>query len=137
MKLFTFLLTAASAALATQVTPIVSSYGTKIPSPGSYSQTSGCYGTPLATWSGVPEDAFCQATPGVVSLNITVGTQTSCQMDVFATSNCNGINGNFTGIPVVNGCYTISWFMCSSVVIAIVRHRGQCGHLNPEKKRTY
>ncbi|KAF7342474.1 hypothetical protein MVEN_01836900 [Mycena venus] len=95
MKFLTVLLSAATAALATQVTPTVSSYS-----------TSGCSGTPLATWSGVPENSFCQATPGAVSLNITLGTETNCEIDVFAISNCDGIHGNFTIIPVVNGCYT-------------------------------
>ncbi|KAJ7305679.1 hypothetical protein DFH08DRAFT_824980 [Mycena albidolilacea] len=63
---------AATAALAIQVTPTVSSYS-----------TNGCSGTPLATWSGVANLAVCQATPGAVSLDI---TETNCEMDVFATS---------------------------------------------------
>ncbi|KAJ7813419.1 hypothetical protein B0H14DRAFT_3478065 [Mycena olivaceomarginata] len=54
-----------------------------------------------------PEDTLCRATPGAVSLNITVGTETNCHMSVFSTSNCDGIHGNFTVIPVVNGCYTL------------------------------
>ncbi|KAJ7302408.1 hypothetical protein DFH08DRAFT_977829 [Mycena albidolilacea] len=95
MKFLIVLLSATAAALATQVTPTVSSYS-----------TSGCSGTPLATWSGVANLAVCQATPGAVSLDITVGTETNCEIDVFATSTCDGINGNFTIISVVNGCYT-------------------------------
>ncbi|KAJ7309237.1 hypothetical protein DFH08DRAFT_899833, partial [Mycena albidolilacea] len=96
MKFLAVLLSAATTALATQVTPTVSSYN-----------RSGCSTTPLATWSGTPEDTLCRATPSAVSLNITVGTETNCHMSVFSTSNCDGIHGNFTVIPVVNGCYTL------------------------------
>jgi hypothetical protein len=85
MKFLAVLLSAATAALATQVTPTVSSYN-----------RSGCSSTPLATWSGTPEDTLCRATPGAVSLNITVGTETNCHMSVFST--CEYIH-----IPVVTG----------------------------------
>ncbi|KAJ6526407.1 hypothetical protein B0H19DRAFT_1084508 [Mycena capillaripes] len=66
MKLLAILLSAATAAFATQHERLLR--------------------PPLATWSGVPEAGVCQATPGAVSLSITVGTETNCEIDVFATS---------------------------------------------------
>ncbi|KAJ7256819.1 hypothetical protein B0H12DRAFT_1111818 [Mycena haematopus] len=96
MKFFAVLLAAASLAFAQQV-PTVSSYS-----------EDGCAGTPLATWSGVPENGFCQATPGAISLQITPGTETNCQIDLYTTSNCGYTGGWIGGFLVSNTCYTSS-----------------------------
>ncbi|KAJ7169010.1 hypothetical protein C8R46DRAFT_1093061 [Mycena filopes] len=104
----TTLLATASAALAT--VPTVSSFA-----------TAGCSGTPLATWSGVPENAFCQATPGAVALNITPGaSDKNCQIDLYTTSNCDGSSGGFiTAVPDTAGCFTASEEFASVRILCI------------------
>ncbi|KAJ7152383.1 hypothetical protein C8R46DRAFT_1228617 [Mycena filopes] len=86
---------AASTALAT--VPTISSFS-----------TADCSGAPLATWSGVPEDAFCQATPGATSLNITPGAaDNNCRLSVYTTPNCDGTTGGVIADPPdVAGCFT-------------------------------
>ncbi|KAJ7085002.1 hypothetical protein C8R43DRAFT_1142547 [Mycena crocata] len=96
MQFLTVLLAAATAAFAQNITPTVSSFG-----------AAGCAGTALATWTGVPENAFCQATPGAISLDVTPGTSTRCEIDTYKTSNCDGTNGNFIAtVPLADACYT-------------------------------
>ncbi|KAJ6508325.1 hypothetical protein C8R45DRAFT_967054 [Mycena sanguinolenta] len=108
MQFLTVLLAAASLAVA-QVVPNVTSYS-----------EDGCAGTPLATWSGVPENGFCQATPGAVALSIVVGTEKNCGIDLFSTTNCNGIApNNFTAIPVVDGCYSLGSEFASVRIVCI------------------
>ncbi|KAJ7159623.1 hypothetical protein C8R46DRAFT_1038911 [Mycena filopes] len=91
---------AASTALAT--VPTISSFS-----------AAGCSGAPLATWSGVPEDAYCQATPGANSLNITPGaSDNNCRLSVYTTpacslANCDGTTGGVIADPPdVAGCFT-------------------------------
>ncbi|KAJ7866643.1 hypothetical protein B0H13DRAFT_2066337 [Mycena leptocephala] len=107
MQFIAVLLAAASVALATTV-PTVSSFS-----------TAGCSGTPLATWSGVPENAFCQATPGAVALSVTPGTG-RCQIDLFTTSNCDGTDGGFIStVPVTNSCFPASEVFASVRILCI------------------
>ncbi|KAJ7027602.1 hypothetical protein C8F04DRAFT_1122068, partial [Mycena alexandri] len=73
MQLLALVLAAASVALAT--VPTLSSYS-----------AAGCPGTPLATWSGVAENAFCEATAGAIALNITPGaSDKNCEIDLYTT----------------------------------------------------
>ncbi|KAJ7159626.1 hypothetical protein C8R46DRAFT_1224206 [Mycena filopes] len=78
-----------------------------VPTISSFS-AAGCSGTPLATWSGAPEDAFCQATPGATSLNITPGgADNNCRLSVYTTPNCDGTTGGVIADPPdVAGCFT-------------------------------
>ncbi|KAF8214986.1 hypothetical protein K438DRAFT_1954992 [Mycena galopus ATCC 62051] len=109
MHFFTVLLATASLAVAQQVTPIVTSYS-----------GTGCTGTELATWSGVPGNGFCEATPGAVALDITVGTETNCEIDLYSTTNCNGVSpNNFTTIPTVDGCYSLGSEFASVRILCI------------------
>ncbi|KAF8214987.1 hypothetical protein K438DRAFT_1749091 [Mycena galopus ATCC 62051] len=97
MQLIAVLLTITSAALA-QTVPTVSSYS-----------AADCSGTLLATWSGVPENAFCEATPGAIALSVVPGTETNCEIDLYTTSNCDGSTGGFiTTVPVTDSCFTAS-----------------------------
>ncbi|KAJ7099720.1 hypothetical protein C8R44DRAFT_888410 [Mycena epipterygia] len=108
MQFIAVLLAAASVALA-QTVPTVSSYS-----------AAGCSGTPLATWSGVPENAFCQATPGAIALSVTPGTETNCQIDLYTTSNCDGTTGGFIStVPVTNSCFTASEEFASVRILCI------------------
>ncbi|KAF7348250.1 hypothetical protein MSAN_01778600 [Mycena sanguinolenta] len=108
MKFLIILLAAASVAVA-QVVPNVTSYA-----------ENDCAGTPLATWSGEPENGYCQATPGAVSLSIVVGTEKNCEIDLFSTSNCNGIApNNFTSIPVTDSCYSLGSEFASVRILCI------------------
>ncbi|KAJ7688179.1 hypothetical protein B0H17DRAFT_1069096 [Mycena rosella] len=112
MQFITVLLAAASVAFAKTV-PTVSSYG----SPG---RRPGCFGTPLATWSGVPEDAFCQATPGAIALNVTTGTSTRCKISLYTTSNCDGTTGGFIStVPLADLCSTASQEIGSVRILCI------------------
>ncbi|KAJ7144608.1 hypothetical protein C8R44DRAFT_916690 [Mycena epipterygia] len=96
MQFIAVLLTAASVALAQSV-PTVSSFS-----------AAGCSGTPLATWSGVSGNAFCQATPGAIALSVAAGTS-NCEIDLFTTSNCDGSTGGFiTTVPDTNSCFNAS-----------------------------
>ncbi|KAJ7256820.1 hypothetical protein B0H12DRAFT_1111819 [Mycena haematopus] len=108
MKFIAVLLAAATLAFAQQV-PTVSSYS-----------EDGCAGTPLATWSGKPENAFCEATPGAISLQVTPGTETNCEIDLYTTSNCDGTTGGYIGsVPVTNSCYTSSEEFASVRILCI------------------
>ncbi|KAJ7082437.1 hypothetical protein B0H15DRAFT_1024553, partial [Mycena belliarum] len=109
MKFIAVLLAAASAALATKTLPVVSSYS-----------AAGCSGTPLATWTGVPENAFCQATPGAVALNVVGGTA-KCEIDLYTSSNCDGTNGKFiTTVPSnADSCFNTSTGFSSVRILCI------------------
>ncbi|KAJ7235832.1 hypothetical protein C8J57DRAFT_139757 [Mycena rebaudengoi] len=106
MQLLALLLAAASVALAT---PTVSSFS-----------AAGCSGTPLATWSGVPENAFCQATPGgAIALSVIPGTG-RCEIDLYTSSNCDGTNGQFIStVPDTNSCFTSSQVFSSVRILCI------------------
>ncbi|KAJ6545389.1 hypothetical protein B0H19DRAFT_1266831 [Mycena capillaripes] len=105
MKLIAVLLAAVSVAVAT---PTLTSFG-----------AAGCSGTSLATWSGVPENAFCQATPGAISLSDVPGTS-KCEIDLYTSSNCDGTNGQFiTTVPDVAGCFTASEQFASVRILCI------------------
>ncbi|KAJ7099719.1 hypothetical protein C8R44DRAFT_888409 [Mycena epipterygia] len=120
MQFIAVLLAAASVALA-QTVPTVSSYspaGYYTPA-GTY-HAAGCSGTPLATWSGVPENAFCQATPGAIALSVTPGTETNCQIDLYTTSNCDGTTGGFIStVPVTKSCFIASEEFASVRILCI------------------
>ncbi|KAJ6508318.1 hypothetical protein C8R45DRAFT_1089508 [Mycena sanguinolenta] len=108
MQFLTVLLAAASLAVA-QVVPNVTSYS-----------EAGCAGTPLATWSGVAGDAICQATPDAVALSIVVGTEKNCEIDLFSSTNCNGVSpNNFTTIPVTDGCFSLGSEFASVRILCI------------------
>ncbi|KAJ6525786.1 hypothetical protein DFH09DRAFT_1286055 [Mycena vulgaris] len=108
MQFIAVLLVAASVALA-QTVPTVSSY-----------RAADCCGTPLDTWSGVPEDAFCKATPGALALNVTTGTSARCQIDLYTTSNCDGTTGGFiSAVPLNNSCFTASEEFASVRILCI------------------
>ncbi|KAJ7851680.1 hypothetical protein B0H14DRAFT_3866293 [Mycena olivaceomarginata] len=101
MQFIAVLLAAASLAFAQSTVPTVSSYT-------------------LATWSGVPENAFCQATPGAISLSVIPGTNAKCQIDLYSTSNCNGSNGaNLGEVPLTNSCFTASKEFASVRILCI------------------
>ncbi|KAJ6525787.1 hypothetical protein DFH09DRAFT_1188218 [Mycena vulgaris] len=107
MQFIAVLLAAASVAFA-QTVPTVSSYS-----------ATGCSGTPLATWSGVPENAFCQATPGALALSVTPGS-TRCEIDLYTTSNCNGADGGFIStVPLTNSCFNASQEFASVRILCI------------------
>lgn len=74
MQVITVLLAAASITLA-QTVPV--------PTLSSYS-AAGCSGTPLATWSGVSQMAFCQATPGAIALSV-AADMSMCEIDLYTT----------------------------------------------------
>ncbi|KAJ7099721.1 hypothetical protein C8R44DRAFT_888411 [Mycena epipterygia] len=111
---------AASIALA-QTVPTVSSFSAaSYFSPAGLHGTGGCFGRPLATWSGVPEDAFCQATPGALGLSVTPGTETNCQIDLYTTSNCDGTTGGFIStVPITKACFTASQEFASVRILCI------------------
>ncbi|KAJ7673691.1 hypothetical protein DFH06DRAFT_1318827 [Mycena polygramma] len=95
MQFLAVLLAAASVAFAQKTLPVVSSF-----------TEANCTGTASATFTGVPENAFCQATPGANSLDITPGNS-KCQIDIFTTSNCNGVDGGVIAtVPLTDSCYT-------------------------------
>ncbi|KAJ7367375.1 hypothetical protein DFH08DRAFT_949332 [Mycena albidolilacea] len=109
MQFIAVLLAAASLAFAQSTVPTVSSYS-----------EAGCAGTALATWSGVPENAFCQATPGAISLSVIPGTNAKCQIDLYSTSNCNVSNGaNLGEVPLTNSCFTASKEFASVRILCI------------------
>ncbi|KAJ7081997.1 hypothetical protein B0H15DRAFT_803380 [Mycena belliarum] len=95
MQYIALFLAALSTVFATNPLPIVTSFS-----------EAGCAGAPLATWTGVPEDAFCEATPGALALSIVPGTH-RCTIDVSSTSDCDGPDSNFTqSVPVTESCFT-------------------------------
>ncbi|KAF7368362.1 hypothetical protein MVEN_00157800 [Mycena venus] len=90
-----------------------------VPTVSSFS-ANGCSGTPLATWTGVPENAFCQATPGAISLDVTPGTSTHCEIDIYSTSDCNGSNGGFIStVPLADACFTATEEFASVRILCI------------------
>ncbi|KAJ7472344.1 hypothetical protein B0H11DRAFT_2237011 [Mycena galericulata] len=108
MQFIAVLLAAASVALA-QTVPTVSSYS-----------AAGCSGTPLATWSGVPENAYCQATPGAIALSVTPGTSPRCEIDLYTTSDCDGTTGGYiSSVPVTNSCFNATEEFASVRILCI------------------
>ncbi|KAJ6493909.1 hypothetical protein C8R47DRAFT_1213590 [Mycena vitilis] len=108
MQFLTLLLAAASAAFA-QTLPSVSTFGEV-----------SCAGTALATFTGVAENAFCQATPGALSLAVTAGTAPNCEIDLYTTSDCNGVDGGFIStVPVVDSCFTATEEFASVRILCI------------------
>ncbi|KAJ7618003.1 hypothetical protein FB45DRAFT_216772 [Roridomyces roridus] len=101
-----------------QLVPVVSSFNA--PHCCASFSAPACRNTSLATWSGVPENAFCKPTPGAVSLSITPGTEKNCQIDLYTTSNCNGVHGGFIASPPVTpSCYTASQEFASVRILCI------------------
>ncbi|KAJ7830740.1 hypothetical protein B0H14DRAFT_3464600 [Mycena olivaceomarginata] len=96
MQFIALLLAAASVTFAQSTVPTVSSYN-----------ATNCSGTLLDTWSGVPENAFCKATSGAISLDVVPGTSTRCEIDLYTTCNCDGTSGGFIStVPLANSCFT-------------------------------
>ncbi|KAJ6493905.1 hypothetical protein C8R47DRAFT_1213588 [Mycena vitilis] len=108
MQFLALILAAASAAFA-QTLPSVSTFG-----------DASCAGTALATFTGVAENAFCQATPGAISLDVTAGTAPNCGIDIFSNSDCSGADGGvISSVPVVDSCFTATEEFASVRILCI------------------
>jgi hypothetical protein len=81
MMQFIAVLLAATSVVLAQTVPTLSSFS-----------AAGCSCKPLATWSGVPEDAFCKATPGAIALSVTPDRTGRCQIDLFTTCELNAFH---------------------------------------------
>ncbi|KAK7053586.1 hypothetical protein R3P38DRAFT_1461932 [Favolaschia claudopus] len=112
MQLFAFsaaFLAAAVSAVSAQATtlPVLSSFG-----------ADGCAGAVLDTWTGVPEDGSCHATPGAVSVNVKTGTAPRCTIDAYTTAGCEP-SGFFSPIPVADACFSPGQSIASVRIVCI------------------
>ncbi|KAF8133465.1 hypothetical protein K438DRAFT_1947752 [Mycena galopus ATCC 62051] len=97
-------------------------FASTLPTVSSFSAAD-CWGTPLATFSGVPEDVFCEATPGAVAVKLVPGTERNCQIDLVSTPNCVGVApANYTTItfnPVTEACFSLGSEFASVRILCI------------------